>query len=40
MITRWGTASAVLESLRQLGASLGVAALGTTFFAVAGPGPG
>jgi MFS family permease len=32
-----GSASSLLESIQQLGASLGVAVLGTVFFAVAGP---
>jgi hypothetical protein len=31
-----GSASGILESIQQLGASLGVAALGTVFFAAAG----
>lgn len=32
-----GSASGILESIQQLGASLGVAALGTVFFTAAGP---
>jgi len=35
-----GSASSLLESIQQLGASLGVAVLGTIFFAVAGPASG
>ncbi|MGH6657716.1 MAG: MFS transporter [Actinocrinis sp.] len=34
-----GSASAILESLQQLGASVGVAALGTVFFGTIGPRP-
>jgi EmrB/QacA subfamily drug resistance transporter len=35
-----GSASGLLESIQQLGASLGVAVLGTVFFGVAGPATG